>query len=107
MIAEEYLGDFPNTYTLTKNLAENLVQLETKESKLIAAIVRPGIVSPAYRDPNRGWIDSLNGISGAVLMTAVGLARNGRVDLEARVDPIPADIVANTCIAAAWAANFK
>jgi len=107
MIAQNYLKDFPNTYTLTKNLAENLVKYEVTKSKLIAAIVRPGIVSPSYKDPSRGWVDSLNGISGAVLMAAVGLARTGRGDLDARVDPIPVDIVANTCIAAAWAAATK
>ncbi len=107
MIADNYLGDFPNTYTFTKNLAENLVNIEIKESKLIAAIVRPGVVAPSNRDPLRGWVDSLNGISGAILMAAVGLARTGRGDLDARVDPIPVDIVANTCIAAAWAAATK
>ena len=40
-------------------------------------------------------------------MGAVGLARIGRGDLDARGDTIPVDYVANSIITAAWTAANK
>ena len=112
MDPKNFLGKFPNTYTFTKNLAEDIVYREwikyqSDGQRLPTAVIRPGIVCPSLREPISGWIDSLNGISGGVLMVAVGLARIVRGDLGARGDPIPVDYVANSIITAAWTANNK
>jgi fatty acyl-CoA reductase len=45
---------WPNTYTYTKRLAEILVQREFPN--LPICIVRPSIVTPAYREPLPGLI---------------------------------------------------
>lgn len=49
----------PNTYTYTKRLAEILVKNHYPD--LPICVVRPSIVTPAYKDPLPGWVDSLNG----------------------------------------------
>ena len=98
----QYFGEFSNTYMLTKNMAENLLYNEWQEKKLQCAIVRPSVVSPSLKEPVSGWIDSLNGISGAFLMAGVGLGRVARVSLSTQTDVIPVDIVTNTCITTAW-----
>lgn len=48
------LGSQPNTYTYTKRLAEILVREEYE--KLPVCIVRPSIVSPAFKEPMPGWV---------------------------------------------------
>lgn len=112
MDPKDFLGKFPNTYTFTKHLAEDIVYQEWVKyqhdgQRFPTAIIRPGVVCPSLREPISGWIDSLNGISGGVLMVAVGLARVYRADLDARSDPIPVDYVANSIITAAWTAANK
>ncbi len=43
------LGDYPNTYTFTKGLAEYLIMEERENIPVI--IVRPSIISGTYIDP--------------------------------------------------------
>jgi hypothetical protein len=40
------LGDFPNTYTFTKNLCERLMKSRKKDLPL--CIVRPAIINTSY-----------------------------------------------------------
>ncbi len=49
VITPKLIGDKPNTYTYTKHLAENLLIHEGKDLPL--AIVRPSIVTAAWREP--------------------------------------------------------
>ena len=44
------LGDYPNTYTFTKGLAEHIVTTESGEMPV--AIVRPSIIAGSYREPS-------------------------------------------------------
>ena len=46
------IGDKPNTYTFTKALAENILEIEGKG--LPVAIIRPSIVAAAWKDPFPG-----------------------------------------------------
>mmetsp|Transcript_2119 Transcript_2119/g.1451 ORF Transcript_2119/g.1451 Transcript_2119/m.1451 type:complete len:80 (-) Transcript_2119:2746-2985(-) len=56
---QKIVGDFPNTYTYTKHLAEKaLVKLR---GHIPLAITRPSIVISSIKDPAPGWIDSLAG----------------------------------------------
>lgn len=48
-ITPKLIGDRPNTYTFTKALAENLLVEEC--GSLPVAIVRPSIVSAAWKEP--------------------------------------------------------
>lgn len=52
---KEILGSQPNTYTYTKRLAEILLRNEYQH--LPVCIVRPSIVSPAFREPLPGWVE--------------------------------------------------
>lgn len=49
---------WPNTYTLTKSLAESLIA--GRASDLPVAIVRPSIVETSTHDPFRGWNEGVN-----------------------------------------------
>ena len=56
------LGRRPNTYTLTKALAE--VQLVEDSGHLPVVIVRPSIIGAVWKEPIPGWMDNLNGATG-------------------------------------------
>ena len=62
VIEKRLIGKHPNTYTLTKGLAEHIVM--TKGAGLPVAIVRPSIVCAAYQEPFPGWVDNVFGITG-------------------------------------------
>ncbi len=49
---------WPNTYTLTKGLAESLIA--TRGAGLPIAIVRPSIVESSLEKPFRGWNEGIN-----------------------------------------------
>ena len=48
-VTPKLIGDKPNTYTYTKQLAETLLMEEGGDLPL--AIVRPSIVTAAWREP--------------------------------------------------------
>ncbi|CAG7819350.1 unnamed protein product [Allacma fusca] len=56
------LGDKPNTYVLTKHLAEELVN--QRKMAVPVCIVRPSIVTSAYKHPIPGYVDNFNAMSG-------------------------------------------
>ncbi|XP_050438687.1 putative fatty acyl-CoA reductase CG5065 [Adelges cooleyi] len=66
--AKKFLGNFPNTYTLAKLIAEQIIDEEKFNMPMV--IFRPSIVVSSLRDPISGWIDNLNGP--IALMTACG-----------------------------------
>ena len=68
-ITPNLLGDKPNTYTYTKQLAEHLLVNEGKAMPL--AIVRPSIVGASWKEPFPGWIDNYNGPSGLYIAVSV------------------------------------
>jgi len=79
-----------------------LVKCEYKKGALPTTIVRPGIVSTSIREPFCGWFDSITSIAGGFLLCGSGIARTTLANMDITADAIPVDIVANTCIAAAW-----
>ena len=44
------LGDYPNTYTLTKGLAEHIVT--TENGDMPVTVVRPSIIAGSYKEPS-------------------------------------------------------
>ena len=62
------VGRRPNTYTLTKSLAEFVLVEEGSHLPLV--IVRPSIIGATWKEPMPGWTDNLNGPTG--LFVAVG-----------------------------------
>lgn len=66
IMGEKLIAPHPNTYTYTKRLSELLVRDEYPN--LPVSIVRPSIVTPAFQEPIPGWVDSLNGPIGIMVI---------------------------------------
>ena len=64
MLATRFQKRHPNTYTLTKHFAEQIVF--DYHGKLPICIVRPSIVVAALSEPLPGWIDNFCGITGEI-----------------------------------------
>ncbi|XP_041988505.1 fatty acyl-CoA reductase 1-like isoform X1 [Aricia agestis] len=101
---EKLLNGKPNTYVLTKSIAEEYVALN--HGHVPAIIVRPAIVSSAVAEPLPGWVDNWGGASGLIMSVLEGLndmllARSTHV-----LDLIPVDYVANLIIVAATKDSF-
>jgi thioester reductase-like protein len=91
----------PNTYTLTKCVAEHL--LAERAGDLPLTLVRPSIVSASRVHPRPGWVDSLAAFAGFVALIGAGRLRAVAGDLEARLDVVPCDAVAERVVDAAFA----
>ncbi len=95
----------PNTYTFTKCLAEAL-QIE-RMGDVPLAIVRPSIISAAWKYPFSGWIDSSSAFAGFVLLAAAGYMRAINGKPETALDIIPVDAVAQSVIDTAFADSVQ
>ncbi len=82
----------PNTYTLTKSMAEHL--LLARRGDVPLTIVRPSIISASLQHPFPGWIDSTAGFGGFILMLGLGHLRAVVGDGNSKLDLIPVDEVA-------------
>ncbi|XP_015117036.1 putative fatty acyl-CoA reductase CG5065 [Diachasma alloeum] len=100
ILEEKLRGKHPNTYTLTKRLAENIIM--TKGNGLPLAIVRPSIVCAAYQEPFPGWIDNVSGITGIMTEISRGTIRSVICNQKLVADIIPLDYVVDTLICVAW-----
>ena len=96
----------PNVYACTKAVTEYLLQKEG--AGLPLTIVRPSIVTAAFKEPTPGWIDNLNGPTGMIAGVGKGLLRALHYKSDAIGDIIPVDYVTNLLVAAAWyTATYK
>jgi nucleoside-diphosphate-sugar epimerase len=82
----------PNTYTLTKCVAEHL--LAERAQDLPLTLVRPSIVSASRARPAPGWIDSAAAFAGFVALIGSGRLRVVAGDPRAKLDVVPCDEVA-------------
>ncbi|MEM6274636.1 MAG: SDR family oxidoreductase [Myxococcota bacterium] len=100
---------YPNTYTLTKALAENLL-LSTSQGRFATtcplAIVRPSIVSACIERPLPGWLEGSAGLNGVVRLYGSGVLRTMVFDPGARLDVIPGDAVAQHILRATFERRF-
>ena len=90
----------PNTYAYTKGLTEYMLQEECGSIPL--AIVRPSIVTAAFKEPIPGWVDNLNGPTGFIAGASKGFLRTLHFERDAVSQLIPVDCVVNMMVAAAW-----
>lgn len=93
----------PNTYTLTKSIAEHL--LMERRGKVPLTIVRPSVISASLRHPFPGWIDSTAAFGGFVLMIGLGHLRAVVGHAESRLDIVPVDEVAHRILTACLATS--
>jgi 1-acyl-sn-glycerol-3-phosphate acyltransferase len=91
----------PNTYTLTKALAEHL--MVARSGGMPLAIVRPSIISASRRYPFPGWIDSVTGFAAFVVLLGMGHMRAVIGQPDAHIDLVPVDDVATQILRAARA----
>nr|CAD7265779.1 unnamed protein product [Timema shepardi] len=96
------IGPWPNTYTFTKAIAENIIKKTA--SDLPIAIVRPSQVSGTLKEPVCGWIDNVYGPNGVAAGFLAGLIRTGVSHEETKLNMVPVDMVANCIIASAFGA---
>ncbi|XP_018569983.1 putative fatty acyl-CoA reductase CG5065 [Anoplophora glabripennis] len=100
VLAQKMLDKHPNTYTLTKAMAEHIV---LENSELIpSAVVRPSIITAAWKEPYPGWVDNISGITGIFMECGRGTIKTIICDEKCRIDVIPVDVVVDTLITAAW-----
>lgn len=90
----------PNTYTLTKCVAEHLLTARKAHVPLI--FLRPSIVSACWRYPRKGWIDSLAAFAGFVSLIGSGQLRTLVARRENLLDMVPCDVVADRIIYCAF-----
>ena len=105
-LGSKLIAPHPNTYTYTKRLAEILVRSEYKN--LPICICRPSVVTPAYKEPMPGWVDSLNGPVGITVAACKGLLYSIVVNKKTIAEVIPVDkAIAGLIIAAFKVGNMK
>ncbi len=88
---------WPDTYTLSKAVGEELVVEHSEHT----TIVRPSIIESALHDPRPGWLEGIKVADPLIL----AYAARGLTHLPGRstnrIDIVPVDYVANACVAAA------
>ena len=87
---------FPNTYTFTKSMAEQI--LERRKGSVPLVIIRPAIIGCSLREPMPGWVDALTAAGGVFLTSGLGLLREMQVDGACITDIVPVDYVVNAAV---------
>ncbi|KAG7295670.1 hypothetical protein JYU34_021954 [Plutella xylostella] len=104
-LTPKYLGEIPNTYTFTKQLAEHVVY--EQRGRLPIVIIRPSIVISSLSEPLPGWIENFNGPVGILVACGKGIMRSIYTDPDLVSDYIPVDIAIKNFIAASWLRGTK
>lgn len=91
--------NFPNTYTLTKNLAEQALK-KYRHPRLCLTVSRPAVVTATQKYPFKGWTDSI--AAGGAVVYSYGMGISGRDLAYPGVinATIPCDYVVNTILVA-------
>ncbi|KAF9408192.1 hypothetical protein HW555_012049 [Spodoptera exigua] len=105
VLTPKYLGELPNTYTFTKQLAEHVVA--EYKGQLPVIIVRPSIVISSVEEPIPGWIENFNGPVGIFVACGKGIMRTIHTKPDIICDFIPVDVCAKNIIAGAWIRGTK
>lgn len=99
------LAGRPNTYTLSKAMAENLLEREKRNIPL--AIVRPSIVTSANKEPYPGWLEIIHGLGSLVSVICIGALRKAYCKKECVIDIVPVDHVINCLLAVALETSYQ
>jgi len=94
------LEDWPNTYTFTKAVTENMIL--TNGNHLPISIFRPSIIGCTKSEPEPGWLENMNGPTGLVTGVMVGFLRTVPNIGSNITDIIPADYTVNALISVMW-----
>ncbi|XP_060852908.1 fatty acyl-CoA reductase wat-like [Rhopalosiphum padi] len=94
------LENWPNTYTFTKAITENMIL--SNDYQLPISIFRPSIIGCVKSEPYPGWLDNINGPSGIVTGVIAGFLRTIPLDKNKITDIIPVDYTVNALISVMW-----
>ncbi|XP_017770686.1 PREDICTED: uncharacterized protein LOC108558317 [Nicrophorus vespilloides] len=97
---ESILGKWPNTYSFSKSISEEVFKDESKG--LPTAMIRPSIIISTFKEPIAGWVDNYYGPMGVAHGAGLGLLRTLHADPLKNADLVPADYVINAMLAVAW-----
>ncbi|XP_050422549.1 fatty acyl-CoA reductase wat-like [Adelges cooleyi] len=98
-ITPSLVAGWPNTYTFTKALAEDLAKHESVG--LPFGIFRPSVVISTYNEPVRGWIDNVYGPIGMIVGVGTGVLHTYQCNINNVVDMVPVDLTVNALICSA------
>lgn len=90
------LGIFPNTYSFSKSLSEDIVNSYRDQFPIV--VVRPSIVTAAYCEPMPNYLEGLFGLGGFAIASGRGILRTVRCDPKCKILYCPADFVSNCII---------
>ncbi|MEO5590203.1 MAG: fatty acyl-CoA reductase, partial [Gemmatimonadaceae bacterium] len=90
----------PNTYTLTKCIAELVLSKHRGDVPL--TLLRPSVVSACRTYPFPGWIDSHAAYAAFISLIGAGYLKVIRVDRNTKIDVIPCDDVADRILSCAF-----
>ncbi|XP_025208954.1 fatty acyl-CoA reductase wat-like isoform X2 [Melanaphis sacchari] len=96
---DNILVDWPNTYTFTKALTENMIS--HNENQLPISIFRPSIGCTRY-EPEPGWLDNMQGLAAIITSLIVGFLRLIPMSVNKKVDIVPVDYAVNALISVMW-----
>lgn len=104
LIKNKYLNEkfIPNTYVLTKSLAESVVVEAFETHKLPVMIIRPSIVTPTLSDPQPGWVNDYNGLGGLLIAIGKGVLRSMYCNEDYHGDFIPVDVAIHGLMICTW-----
>lgn len=105
VVARRIIQPYPNTYTYTKALSEQIVR--KYGSNLNVAVIRPAIIATTYRDPLEGYTDNLYGVNGVVTGAGVGILRILHINNKLKANIVPADFVVNATVGLTWFTMFQ
>ncbi|KAJ8664288.1 hypothetical protein QAD02_005950 [Eretmocerus hayati] len=94
----EYIGKYPNIYTFSKAIAEELVRQYSRKAKHACGIYRPSIVNATYREPVSGWHDGLTGALMIGIVYGLGILHVAKHKCYP-MDFVPCDMSINILIA--------
>lgn len=86
-IQPDLIKGFPNTYTYTKHLAEDLIKNYAGDVPVV--VFRPAIVMPTFQEPVSGWINNLYGPVGLMYGISMGAIHVFRLKLDNQGQLVP------------------
>jgi alcohol-forming fatty acyl-CoA reductase len=101
VLKDGLMDNMPNTYTLTKRYAEELISLEVG-GKMAIGIFRPPILGSTYKQPFPGWTDNVYGPMSLSLAIEKGYIHCVMVDESKKCNAFPIDYCVDALVAAAW-----
>ncbi|VVC29128.1 Hypothetical protein CINCED_3A024702 [Cinara cedri] len=102
-ITPQIIGKWPNTYTLSKAVAENLIKDYGKNMPI--SISRPCVVVFTQSDPIEGWATNMMSVPGLCVGVALGAIHVCKCKCSNTAVVMPADNVCNMIITTAWHAS--